>query len=58
MSGTPRNGHVEIDGSLAAKDCTVTYRQSGRKLAVLTIARDRDSLAAEIEFEKTIAAGS
>ena len=49
---------VEIDGSLAAKDCTVTYRQSGRKLAVRTIGRDRDSLAAEIELEKTIAAGS
>jgi nitrite reductase/ring-hydroxylating ferredoxin subunit len=49
---------VEIDGSLAAKDCTVTYRQSGRKLAVLTIGRDRASLAAEIELEKTIAAGS
>jgi hypothetical protein len=49
---------VEIDGSLAAKDCTVTYRQSGRKLAVLTIGRDCDSLAAEIELEKTIAAGS
>jgi NADPH-dependent 2,4-dienoyl-CoA reductase/sulfur reductase-like enzyme/nitrite reductase/ring-hydroxylating ferredoxin subunit len=49
---------VEIDGSLAAKDCTVTYRQGGRKLAVLTIARDRDSLAAEIELEGMIAAGS
>jgi NADPH-dependent 2,4-dienoyl-CoA reductase/sulfur reductase-like enzyme len=49
---------VEIDGSLAAKDCTVTYRQGGRKLAVLTIGRDCDSLAAEIELEKTIAAGS
>src|SRR6267143_1393440 len=48
---------VEIDGSLAAKDCTVTYRQSGRKLAVLTIGRDRDSLAAEIELEEMIAAG-
>jgi hypothetical protein len=48
---------VEIDGSLAAKDCAVTYRQSGRKLAVLTIGRDRASLAAEIELEKTIAAG-
>ena len=47
---------VEIDGSLAAKDCTVTYRQGGRKLAVLTIARDRDSLAAEIELERMIAA--
>jgi NADPH-dependent 2,4-dienoyl-CoA reductase/sulfur reductase-like enzyme/nitrite reductase/ring-hydroxylating ferredoxin subunit len=49
---------VEIDGSLAAKDCTVTYRQSGRKLAVLTIGRDCDSLAAEIELEKAIAAAS
>ena len=49
---------VEIDGSLAAKDCTVTYRQGGRKLAVLTIARDRDSLAAEIELEAIIAAGN
>ena len=48
---------VEIDGSLGAKDCTVTYRQSGRKLAVLTIGRDRDSLAAEIELEKTIESG-
>jgi NADPH-dependent 2,4-dienoyl-CoA reductase/sulfur reductase-like enzyme len=49
---------VDTDGSIAAKDCTVTYRQSGRKLAVLTIGRDRASLAAEIELEKTIAAGS
>jgi hypothetical protein len=49
---------VEIDRSLAAKDCTVTYRRSGRKLAVLTIGRDCDSLAAEIELEKTIAAGN
>jgi NADPH-dependent 2,4-dienoyl-CoA reductase/sulfur reductase-like enzyme len=46
---------IEIDGSLAAKDCSVTYRQGGRKLAVLTIGRDADSLAAEIELEKTIA---
>ena len=49
---------VEIDGSLAAKDCRVTYRQGSRKLAVLTIARDRDSLAAEIELEAIIAAGT
>jgi len=49
---------IEIDGGLAAKDCTVTYRQSGRKLAVLTIGRDCDSLAAEIELEKAIAAAN
>ena len=51
-------GVGRIDGSLAAKDCTVTYRQGSRKLAVLTIARDRDSLAAEIELERMIATGS
>ena len=49
---------IEIDGSLTAKDCTVTYLQSGRKLAVLTIGRDHDSLAAEIELERMIASGS
>jgi len=49
---------VEIDGNLAAKDCTVTYREGGRKLAVVTIGRDHDSLAAEIELEKMIAAGT
>jgi len=48
---------IEIDGSLAAKDCTVNYLQAGRKLAVLTIGRDRDSLVAEIELERMIAAG-
>jgi NADPH-dependent 2,4-dienoyl-CoA reductase/sulfur reductase-like enzyme len=48
---------VEIDGSLAAKDCSVTYRESGRKLAVLTIGRDRDSLVAEVELERMIVAG-
>ena len=49
---------VEVEGDLAAKDCTVTYRQGSRKLAVLTIARDHDSLAAEIELEGIIAAGT
>jgi NADPH-dependent 2,4-dienoyl-CoA reductase/sulfur reductase-like enzyme/nitrite reductase/ring-hydroxylating ferredoxin subunit len=48
---------LDIDGRLDAKDCTVTYRRSGRKLAVLTIGRDSDSLAAEVELEQMIAAG-
>jgi apoptosis-inducing factor 3 len=48
---------VEIDGQPAAKDCTVTYWRGGRKLAVLTIGRDQDNLAAEIELERMIAAG-
>jgi apoptosis-inducing factor 3 len=47
---------IEIDGSFAAKDCAVTYRQNERKLAMLTIGRDHDSLAAEIELERMIAA--
>jgi NADPH-dependent 2,4-dienoyl-CoA reductase/sulfur reductase-like enzyme/nitrite reductase/ring-hydroxylating ferredoxin subunit len=46
---------IEIDGSLAAKDCTVTYREGRRKLAVLTVGRDCDSLTAEIELEDAIA---
>ena len=47
---------IDLNGRIDAKDCTVTYRHSGRKLAVLTIGRDRDSLAAEIELEKALAA--
>jgi NADPH-dependent 2,4-dienoyl-CoA reductase/sulfur reductase-like enzyme/nitrite reductase/ring-hydroxylating ferredoxin subunit len=47
---------IEIDGRLESQDCIVTYRHGGRKLAVVTIGRDRDSLAAEIEFEKLIGA--
>jgi NADPH-dependent 2,4-dienoyl-CoA reductase/sulfur reductase-like enzyme len=47
---------IDIDSRLEAKDCTLTYRHGGRKLAVLTIGRDGDSLAGEIELEKAIAA--
>jgi NADPH-dependent 2,4-dienoyl-CoA reductase/sulfur reductase-like enzyme len=47
---------IDMDGRLEAKDCTVTYWHTGRKLAVLTIGRDPDSLAGEIELEKAIAA--
>ena len=51
----PQWDRLDIDGRLDAKDCTVTYRR--RKLAVLTIGRDHDSLAAEVELEQMIAAG-
>ena len=50
-------GHAEswdaiaIDGSLAARDCTVTYKRGDRTLAVATIARDRQSLDAELALE-------
>jgi NADPH-dependent 2,4-dienoyl-CoA reductase/sulfur reductase-like enzyme len=44
---------VEIDGTLSAgADCAVTYKRSGRTLAVATISRDRQSLEAEALMER------
>jgi apoptosis-inducing factor 3 len=48
---------VEINGSIGDRDATVSYWRGSRKLAVLTIGRDLDSLRAELELERTIAAG-
>jgi NADPH-dependent 2,4-dienoyl-CoA reductase/sulfur reductase-like enzyme/nitrite reductase/ring-hydroxylating ferredoxin subunit len=51
-------GHAEqwdeshIDGSLDAQDCAVTYTKGGRRLAVATISRDRESLEAEVAMER------
>jgi NADPH-dependent 2,4-dienoyl-CoA reductase/sulfur reductase-like enzyme/nitrite reductase/ring-hydroxylating ferredoxin subunit len=47
---------VEIDGQLDARDCTITYRRDGQKLAVAVIHRDLEGLHAEAEFERTVAA--
>jgi NADPH-dependent 2,4-dienoyl-CoA reductase/sulfur reductase-like enzyme/nitrite reductase/ring-hydroxylating ferredoxin subunit len=47
--------HAEIDGGLDARDCTITYRHGGRKLAVAVIHRDLEGLRAELEFERTMA---
>jgi apoptosis-inducing factor 3 len=46
---------VEIDGQLAARDCTIAFRRGGKKLAVAVIHRDLEGLRAEVEFERTIA---
>jgi apoptosis-inducing factor 3 len=43
---------VQIDGSLDARDWMVTYTLGGRRLAVATVSRDRDSLAAEVQLER------
>jgi hypothetical protein len=43
---------VEIDGSLGAKDATVTYKRGGRVLAVATVYRDMASLQAERDIER------
>lgn len=44
---------VRIDGSFDAHDCTVSYMQANRRLAVATIFRDRESLQAELEMERS-----
>jgi len=44
---------VEVEGSLAARDCAVTYKRGGRILAVATLSRDLKSLKAERDLEST-----
>ena len=47
-----------IDGDLEKRDCSVTYRRNGEKLAVAVLHRDLAGLEAEVEFEKRIASRS
>jgi 3-phenylpropionate/trans-cinnamate dioxygenase ferredoxin reductase subunit len=42
---------IDIDGDPAAHDCTASFWLEGRKTAVVTIGRDRESLRAELAFE-------
>jgi NADPH-dependent 2,4-dienoyl-CoA reductase/sulfur reductase-like enzyme/nitrite reductase/ring-hydroxylating ferredoxin subunit len=48
---------AEIDGQLDAqtRDCRITYRRGGKKLAVAIVHRDLEGLRAEVEFERAIA---
>jgi hypothetical protein len=41
---------------IAGRDCTLQYKRDGRVLAVATIHRDGDSLAAEAQMEARAAA--
>lgn len=43
---------VEIDGSLDARDCTITYFENNRALAYATIGRDHQSLERELALEQ------
>ena len=46
---------VRIDGSIDAQDCTISYRQAGKGLAVAVVHRDLEGLRAEVEFERALA---
>jgi len=46
---------VTIDGSLDRRDATVRFFRGGTTRAVATVFRDRESLAAEVELERSIA---
>ena len=46
---------TEIDGELARRDCTVSYRNKGRRLAVAVVHRDLEGLRVEVELERMIA---
>jgi apoptosis-inducing factor 3 len=43
---------IEIDGDIAAKDCLLRYKRSGRVLAVASIFRDLANLQAEATMER------
>jgi NADPH-dependent 2,4-dienoyl-CoA reductase/sulfur reductase-like enzyme/nitrite reductase/ring-hydroxylating ferredoxin subunit len=51
-SPTAAGVEVRVDGSLAARDATITILAGGRVRAVATIFRDRQSLAAELAIER------
>jgi hypothetical protein len=42
---------VQIEGSLEARDCAVSYKRGNRTLAVATISRDLQSLRYEAALE-------
>ena len=50
-----RFDEVEIDGALDARDCTISYRSGGRKLAVAVVHRDLEGVRTEVEFERAMA---
>jgi len=49
---------AEIAGNIDQRDCAITYRKAGKKLAVAVVHRDLDGLRAEVEFERSLVAGA
>ena len=46
---------IDVEGSIAGKDCMVRYKRGGRVLAVASIYRDLASLQAEVAMERAAA---
>ena len=42
---------IDIDGSLDARDATVSFLRNGRRMAAATVSRDRASLEVEVDLE-------
>ena len=49
-----RFDYVEIAGNIDQRDCTMSYRRAGKKLAVAVIHRDLEGLRAEVELERSV----
>jgi NADPH-dependent 2,4-dienoyl-CoA reductase/sulfur reductase-like enzyme/nitrite reductase/ring-hydroxylating ferredoxin subunit len=49
---------IDVDGSIAGRDCRVEYRRGERTLAVVTINRDLESLQAEAKAEAKLGQGT
>lgn len=47
---------IDVDGSIAARDCTLRFERGDRTLAVVTIGRDLESLRAEVAMEHSAGA--
>jgi NADPH-dependent 2,4-dienoyl-CoA reductase/sulfur reductase-like enzyme/nitrite reductase/ring-hydroxylating ferredoxin subunit len=47
-----RSAQVTIEGSLAARDARVTYREGAKVTAIATVGRDRESLLGELALER------
>jgi len=45
---------IDVEGSVAGRDARLTFLSGARRLAVVTVGRDRQSLVAEAEMETTM----
>lgn len=57
MGHASRWDDIEVSGSLARRDATVTFRAGGKVLAAATVGRDRESLELEVALESAAPAG-